>query len=106
MSTNTDIKRQFAKAQAVYDYLAGYPNVWVSVMDIIAATRALSVSTKISQAREMAAMDGLEIVWNRNVRNSCYMLRPKALGRDAVEQVPSTWNQDRPFGETPFTLKP
>lgn len=82
-SVKSDKERQFAKAREVYDFLSLNFGQWVGIFDIIAATQALSVSTKISQARAIAAEHHEEIKWNGNVRASAYMLRPISLGPSA-----------------------
>ena len=98
-------EKQATKVQAAYDYLKQRYGCWVPAPDIARAIRSMAVSTKLSQARVFAEHEGNEIVWNEQPQSSCYMLRPVRIGRDAGEQVPSPWNQDRPFGE-PFALKP
>lgn len=105
MSVKTERETQAVKIRDVYAYLKARMGTWVPALEIAGTIHSLAVSTKLSQARELAKVDDCEILWNRDARNSCYMLRPIRLGRDAADQVASPWNQDRPFGED-FKLIP
>lgn len=55
----------------------------------------------INVSRSLVQADG-----TKKKRDGAYRYEPHdRLGRDAGEQVPAPWNQDRPFAQ-PFELKP
>ncbi len=93
MSVKTLRDTQAIKIRAAYDYLNARKGQWVPMLEIAGAIQSMAPSTKLSQARELAAAEDCEIVWNGKPRESCYMLRPTRLGRDASETVPQTWDR-------------
>lgn len=103
MSVKDEREKQATKIRACYDCLRANAGEWVSAVTLAGAIHSLAVSTKISQARELAKADGYVILWNHNPDESCYMLRAEPLGRDAADQIGAPWDQDRPFAE-PFKL--
>lgn len=98
-------EKQATKIQRAYDYLKTCEGGWVSALELARAIQSMAVSTKISQARELATAADEEILWNGDPNASAYMLRPRRLGRDAAEQIKAPWDQGRPYME-PFRLIP
>ncbi len=90
MRVKTERETQAFKVRALYVYLQQRRGEWVSLPELARAINSECGSTKISQARKHAAKDDCEIPWNGDPRNSCYMLRPIQLGRDAATEIPQT----------------
>ena len=80
-------EHQRTKIEAAYDYLKARTGTWVSAVEVASVIHSLAVSTKLSQARELAKAEDCVIVWNEDPQASCYMLRPKPLGRDAADET-------------------
>ena len=95
-----EIERRATNTGAVLDFFRTHPLEWISVHQLASPDLGgfAAWRTRISDARKIVKREGGDIVWNHEVRNSCYRYHPQApIGRDAGEQVPREWHTNGPF---------
>jgi len=82
-----EFARRKSATERVYELLVERTQCWVDVPTLAKAGGLCAWRTRISEARELAARDGSEIIWNGSVKDSKYMLRPTRIGRDAAARL-------------------
>lgn len=86
MTTNEHERRR-SNTHAVYEFFRAHRNQWIDVHHLAQVGGFAAWRTRVSDARTLAEADGDEILWNRNVRSSAYMLRTRRIGRSADERI-------------------
>jgi len=82
-----ELTRRKTATERVYELLVEHNQRWVDVHALAHVGGFAAWRSRVVEARELAARDGSEIVWNGSVKDSKYMLRPTRLGRDAMEHA-------------------
>ena len=83
------MQRRETRTEKIYALLKSRAGTWVSVHALAQVGGFCAWRTRISDARELAAANECEILWNGDQVESAYMLRPKRIDgtRSAEEQT-------------------
>lgn len=93
-----EIERRASFTTAVLEHFMAHPLEWIDVHRLAEVGGFAAWRSRIADARRIVKRSGGDIIWNGEVRNSCYRYHPQApIGRDAGEQVPREWHTDGPF---------
>ena len=82
-----ELARRKSATERVYELLVERNQQWVDIHDLAKVGGFAAWRSRVAEARELAARDGSEIIWNGSVKASKYMLRPTRLGRDAADRL-------------------
>lgn len=86
-----EIARRQHFADALEAHFTAHPYTWVSIMQLIQIGGPSWRSRIVEDLREKRSMD---IPWNGDTRQSAYMYRPVAIGREPSQFIagnPETW---------------
>ena len=81
-----ELERRESNAGAIEALLRGRLGQWVDVYELANVGGFAAWRTRVSDVRAKLSAE-YDLVWNGDVKHSAYMLRPKALGRDAAEHL-------------------
>ena len=87
------------RTEKIYALLKSRAGTWVPVRALAEVGGFCAWRTRISEARELAAANDYEIVWNNDQVESAYMLRPTRIaGARAAEEQTDGQRQLPGFG--------